>query len=68
MVLRVLIIIWIEDIIVNNTGNWTAQPSALAKVNGQVLDIFLEDLAQLGFLQDLDALYNNLMFEMAFDA
>jgi len=32
------------------------------------VNIFLEDLAQLGFLQDPDALYNNLMFEMAFDA
>ncbi|KAE9375497.1 hypothetical protein N431DRAFT_463579 [Stipitochalara longipes BDJ] len=55
-----------EDIIIYNSGNWT--PSALTRINGQQVNIFLEDLAQLGFLQDPDALYNNLMFEMAFDA
>lgn len=55
-----------DDIIAYNSGNWT--PSALAKVNGQAVEAFLEGLAQLGFLQDPDALYNNLMFEMAFDA
>ena len=55
-----------EDIVAYTIGNWTA--SALSKVNGQEVGIFLEDLAQLGFQQDPDALYNTLMFEMAFDA
>lgn len=62
-----MIIILLEDIIADSSGNRTVLPSALAKVNSQDLDIFLEGLAQLGFLQGSDALYTNLMFEMAFD-
>lgn len=58
----------IEDITAYNSGNWTVPPSALTKVNGQPVTEFLVELAQLGYLQDPDALYNNLMFEMAFDS
>ncbi|CZS88174.1 uncharacterized protein RCO7_01140 [Rhynchosporium graminicola] len=48
--------------------NITEMPSALSKVNGEAVQEFMAKLAQLGFLQDLDGLYNNLMYEMAFDA
>jgi hypothetical protein len=37
-------------------------------VNGETVDDFLDTLSQLGFLQDPDALYNNLFYEKAFDA
>ncbi|KAH9212186.1 hypothetical protein DL95DRAFT_509526 [Leptodontidium sp. 2 PMI_412] len=37
------------------------------KVNGEELDVFMAKLAHLGFLQDKDGLYNNLMYEMAFE-
>ncbi|KAL2071204.1 hypothetical protein VTL71DRAFT_12439 [Oculimacula yallundae] len=48
--------------------NGTTMPSAVKKVNGEEVQSFMAKLAQLGFLQDLDGLYNNLMYEMAFDA
>ncbi|KAH7399875.1 hypothetical protein BKA64DRAFT_733306 [Cadophora sp. MPI-SDFR-AT-0126] len=46
----------------------TTMPSPITKVNGEDVEVFMEKLAQLGFLQDKDGLYNNLMYEMAFDA
>ncbi len=67
MTFRMPILISLEDIITYNSGNETVLPSALKTVNDQELDT-LTDLTQLGFLQDPDALYNKLMFEMAFDA
>lgn len=43
-------------------------PSPITKVNGEAVQTFMAKLAELGFLQDLDGLYNNLMYEKAFDA
>ena len=43
-------------------------PSPITKVNGEDVDVFMTKLADLGYLQDKDGLYNNLMYEMAFDA
>ncbi|KAL5321522.1 hypothetical protein ACEPPN_009481 [Leptodophora sp. 'Broadleaf-Isolate-01'] len=42
-------------------NNRTTMPSAVWKVNGEELDVFMAKLARLGFLQDKDGLYNNLM-------
>ncbi|KAE8441746.1 hypothetical protein EG329_004490 [Mollisiaceae sp. DMI_Dod_QoI] len=57
-----------RDISTHVEANSTVMPSEITKVNGQNVTAFLEDLAQLGFLQDPDALYNNLFYEKAFDA
>lgn len=57
-----------QDIAAFVAANSTVMPSEITKVNGQNVTAFLEDLAQLGFLQDPDALYNNLFYEMAFDS
>ncbi|KAH8599179.1 hypothetical protein B0O99DRAFT_591050 [Bisporella sp. PMI_857] len=43
-------------------------PSEVIKINGEDAVKFLTNLAQLGALQDPDALYNNLFYEMAIDA
>ncbi|KAH7351211.1 hypothetical protein BKA65DRAFT_605684 [Rhexocercosporidium sp. MPI-PUGE-AT-0058] len=48
--------------------NSTTMPSPVVKVNGENVDTFMMKLAEVGFLQDKDGLYNNLMYEMAFDA
>ncbi|PVH89189.1 hypothetical protein DL98DRAFT_614302 [Cadophora sp. DSE1049] len=54
------------DAYVNKTR--TTMPSPVTKVNGEDVEVFMAKLAELGFLQDKDGLYNNLMYEMAFDA
>ena len=40
----------------------------MVQVNGKDVNDFLDAFSQLGFLQDPDALYNNLFYEKAFDA
>ena len=54
----------------NSTGstNSTTAVSAMSKINGEDAENFLADLSQLGFLQDPDALYNNMFYELAMDA
>jgi hypothetical protein len=42
--------------------------SAVTRINGKDVTRYLEDIAQLGFLQDPDALYNALFYELAIDA
>lgn len=59
---------WKDDISAYVTSSNGSMPSAVLKVNGDELEDFMAKLAQLGFLQDPDALYNNLFYEMAFDA
>jgi hypothetical protein len=51
----------------NGSGNSSA-PSAISQINGQNATKFLTDLAMLGPGQDPDALWNNLFYELAFDA
>jgi hypothetical protein len=48
--------------------NTSTMPSALSEIDGQDVYEYLENWAQLGALQDPDALYNNVFFELAFDA
>jgi len=45
--------------------NGTAEPSAVTQINGQDAVEYLEDWAQYGSLQDPDALYNNVFYELA---
>ncbi|CZR64528.1 uncharacterized protein PAC_14426 [Phialocephala subalpina] len=48
--------------------NSTFVPSALATINGEVASKYIEDLSQLGALNDPDALYNSMFFSPAFAA
>lgn len=45
--------------------NGTAEPSAVTQIDGQDALEFLEIWAQYGSLQDPDALYNNVFYELA---
>lgn len=42
--------------------------SAVSKIDGVDAEVFLANLSQLNFLQDPDALYNNMFYELAMDA
>jgi hypothetical protein len=48
------------------SANFSA--SAVTRINGQDANRYLQDVAQFGFLQDPDALYNTLFYELAIDA
>ena len=45
--------------------NGTGKPSAIIQIDGKDAVEFLEDWAQYGSLQDPDALYNNVFYELA---
>lgn len=57
-----------EDIAAVVAMNSSVMPSAITQVNGEPVQAFLSDLGSLNFLQDPDGQYNNLMYEMPFDA
>lgn len=46
-------------------GNASFTPSAITKINGQEAQEYLEYWSQFGSLQDRDALYNNLFYNLA---
>ena len=48
--------------------NTTTTPSAITSIDGQDVYTFLENLGQLGALQDRDASYNVLFYSPAFNA
>ncbi|KAF2817400.1 uncharacterized protein BDZ99DRAFT_405035 [Mytilinidion resinicola] len=48
-----------------NTISGAYTPSAVVKIDGQDAATFLENWSQWGILQDRDALYNNLFYELA---
>ena len=52
----------------NSTMGNSSLPSEVVKINGEDAVTVLKNLAQLGALQDPDALYNNMFFEMAINA
>lgn len=58
---------WLDDIY-NYTRSSTFNASAVTRVNGRDVNRYLEEVAQQGFLQDPDALYNALFYELAIDA
>ncbi|KAL6703779.1 hypothetical protein ACN47E_009078 [Coniothyrium glycines] len=53
------------DVLAESFGNSTFTPSAITKIDGQDAKEFLENWAQYGSLQDRDALYNNVFYELA---
>jgi hypothetical protein len=54
-----------SDVLAESFGNATFKPSAIKKINGQDAKEYLEHWAQYGSLQDRDALYNNVFYELA---
>lgn len=50
-----------------NVGNVSLPPTVLT-INGEETVQFLQNWGNLGFLQDPDALYNNVFYSMAFEA
>ncbi|KAH7046704.1 peptidase S41 family protein [Macrophomina phaseolina] len=54
-----------EDILAASFPNSTYTPSAILKIDDQDATTYLQDLSQHGSLQDRDALYNNLMYELS---
>jgi len=53
------------DVLAESFGNATYTASAVSKINGQDAKEWLESWAQIGSLQDRDALYNNIFYELA---
>jgi hypothetical protein len=53
------------DILASSLGNSSFSPSAITKINGQDAAEYLENWAQFGSLQDRDALYNNVFYNLA---
>lgn len=52
------------DILQASFPNKTYEPSAVVSINGQDVNAYLQDFSQWGSLQDRDALYNNLFFNL----
>jgi hypothetical protein len=53
------------DVLAESFGNSTFTSSAISMINGQSAKDYLENWAQYGSLQDRDALYNNVFYELA---
>lgn len=53
------------DILAASLGNSSFKPSAITKINGKKATEYLENWAQYGSLQDRDALYNNVFYNLA---
>jgi hypothetical protein len=53
------------DILAESFKNASFTPSPLVKINGEDAYEYLENWAQYGSLQDRDALYNNVFYELA---
>jgi len=54
-----------NDVLGLQFKNITYTPSAVVEIDGQDVNKFLEDWSQYGSLQDRDALYNNVFYELA---
>jgi hypothetical protein len=54
-----------SDVLGIQFKNISYTPSAIVKIDGREANEFLEELSQQGSLQDRDALYNNLFFNLA---
>jgi hypothetical protein len=54
-----------EDVLGMQFKNISYTPSPIVKIDGQDAAEFLETLSQFGSLQDRDALYNNVFYELA---
>lgn len=54
-----------SDVLAESLSHATFKPSPICKINGQDAIAFLENWSQYGSLQDRDALYNNVFYELA---
>lgn len=54
-----------NDVLGTQFKNISYTPSPVVEIDGQDVTEFLENLSQLGSLQDRDALYNNVFYELA---
>jgi hypothetical protein len=54
-----------EDVLGTQFKNITYTPSPVVQIDGQDATAFLENWSQYGSLQDRDALYNNVFYELA---
>ncbi|PIA97917.1 hypothetical protein CB0940_05763 [Cercospora beticola] len=54
-----------EDILETTAGNATYKPSPIVRIDGQESTDFLLDWSQIGSLQDRDALWNGLFYNLA---
>lgn len=55
-----------QDILLSQSTSFV--PSALSTINGETASKYIEDLSQLGALNDPDALYNSMFFSPGFAA
>ncbi|KAF2502476.1 peptidase S41 family protein-like protein [Lophium mytilinum] len=53
------------DVVAQQFNTISYTPSAVVRIDGQDTATFLENWSQWGILQDRDALYNNLFYELA---
>ncbi|KAK8189291.1 uncharacterized protein BKA78DRAFT_253348 [Phyllosticta capitalensis] len=53
------------DILETSLGNASFTPSPIVKIDGESSTAWLENWSQYGSLQDRDALYNNVFYELA---
>jgi hypothetical protein len=53
------------DILAASFGNASFAPSAITKINREDAEEWLENWSQYGSLQDRDALYNNVFYNLA---
>lgn len=54
-----------KDILGSQFNNISYTPSRVVEIDGRPAEAFLEELSLFGSLQDRDALYNNLFYELA---
>ncbi|KAJ4369800.1 hypothetical protein N0V83_005564 [Neocucurbitaria cava] len=54
-----------DDVLGMQFKNISYTPSAVVKIDGTEITEYMENLSQYGSLQDRDALYNNLFYELA---
>ena len=54
-----------SDVLAESFANATFTSSPICKINGEDAQAYLENWAQYGSLQDRDALYNNVFYELA---
>ncbi|KAF2427125.1 hypothetical protein EJ08DRAFT_573186, partial [Tothia fuscella] len=57
--------IFLYSDILAKSGGADFQPSAITKINGEEVLDFLYEFSQVGSLQDRDALWNNMFYELA---
>ncbi|RDL38990.1 ClpP [Venustampulla echinocandica] len=60
--------VYIKEDMANFTKNRPTRVSPVRRINGEDAEDFLQKLSLNGFLQNPDALYNNLFYELALDA